>query len=57
MIQEVAFGTRKLKFDSGEVKEPPRAILTCKYSHAIRVAILTCEKSGYEQVIIMANLT
>ena len=35
IIQEVAFGTRRLKFDSGEVKEVPWAILTCKYSHAI----------------------
>ena len=29
MIQEVTFGTRKLKFKFGEVKEVPRVILTC----------------------------
>ena len=42
MIQEVPFGTRKLKFDSGEIKEVSRAILTRKYSHAIAAYLESC---------------
>ena len=48
MIQEIVFGTRKLKFDSAEVKEVPQAILTCKYSHAIAAYLKSCSESGYE---------
>ena len=48
MIQEIVFGTGKLKFDSAEVKEVPQAILTCKYSHAIAAYLKSCSESGYE---------
>ena len=48
MIQVVAFGTRKLKFDSVESKEVPRAILICKYSHLIAACLESCKESGYE---------
>ena len=48
MIQEVAFETRKLKFDSGEVKDVPRAILTCKNNHTIPAYLKSCKESGYE---------
>ena len=46
MIQEVAFETRKLKFDSGEVKEVTRAILTCKYNHTIPAYLKSSKKVG-----------
>lgn len=48
MIQEVAFGTRKLKFDRGEAKEVLWANLSCKYSHAIAAYIESCKVNGYE---------
>ena len=48
MVQVVAFGTRKLKFDSGEGKEIPRAILICKYSHVIAAYLESSKESGYE---------
>ena len=50
MIQDVAYGSKKLKFDSGEIKELPRAILTCKYSHAIATYMNVCEQAGYEPI-------
>ena len=47
MIQDVAYGRRKLKFDSGDVQDIPKAILTCKYSHAIGTYLDLCEKNGF----------
>ena len=49
-IQDTAFGSRKLKFDSGEVQEIPRAILTCKFSHLIGSYLDACERTDFEPV-------
>lgn len=48
MIQDVAYGSRK--FDSGDVQDIPRAILTCKYSHAIGTYLDICEKTDFKPV-------
>ena len=51
MTRDVAYGTRKLKLDSGGISKIPQTILlTCKYSDAISTYMDISEKNGFEPV-------
>ena len=47
-MQDVAYGTTKLKYDSGETKTVPHAILTATYSHIIASYNQRCSESQVE---------
>ena len=47
LLQDVAYGTTKVKFDSGERQSVPNAILQTKYSHTIQFYIDACKENGY----------
>ena len=44
-MQDVAYGTTKLKYGSGETKTLPHAILTATYSHVIASYNQRCSES------------
>ena len=48
LMQDVAYGITKLKYDSGGTKTIPHAILTAKYSHVIASYIQRCSESQFE---------
>ena len=48
MVQDVAYGISKIRFDSGSVATIPNAILTAKYSHVIAFYLDICKKCEYE---------
>ena len=48
LMQDAAYGIKKLKYDSGGIKTIPHAILTAKYSHVITSHIQRCSKSQFE---------
>ena len=47
-MQDTAYGTTKLKYDSGETKTLLHAILTNKCSHVIASYIQRCSESQFE---------
>ena len=47
-MQDVAYGTTKLKYDSGETKTLTYAVLTTKYIHVIASYIQRCSASWFE---------
>ena len=49
-LQDTAFGSRKLKFDSNEKQEIPRAILTSKFSHVIGTYLNACKRTCFDPV-------
>ena len=50
LLQDVAYGVQKLKFDSGNRETIHKAILTSRYSHAITFYKQTCIEVDYEPV-------
>ena len=48
LMQDVAYGITKLKYDSGGTKTIPYAILTANYSHVIASYIQRCSESQFE---------
>ena len=48
LMQDVAYGITKLKYDSGGTKTIPHAILTAKYSHVIASYIQRYRESQFE---------
>ena len=48
LLQDVAYGVHKIKFDCGKKETVPKAILTTRYSHAIGFYKQNCEKTAYE---------
>ena len=42
MLQDVAYGITKIKYDSGEEQKVAHAILNTKFSHAIAFYIESC---------------
>ena len=48
LIQDVAYGVTKLKFDSGDEQTIPHAVLTAKYSHVIAFYLQFCKDMGYD---------
>ena len=48
LVQDVAYGVSKIKFDSGSVQTIPHAILTTKYSHAIAFYLEICKNCNYQ---------
>ena len=44
-MQDVAYGTTKLKYGSGKTKTLPHAILTATYSHVIASYNQRCSES------------
>ena len=47
LLQNVAYGVNKIKFDSGEQQKATNAILTMKYSHTIAFYKEICQKIDY----------
>ena len=47
-MQDVVYGITKLKYDSGETKTIPYAILKAKYIHDIASYIQRCSESQFE---------
>ena len=43
MLQDLAFGVTKIKYDSGEEQKVAHAILTTKFSHTIAFYIESCK--------------
>ena len=48
LMQDVAYGITKRKYDSRETKTIQHAILTAKYNHAIASYIQRCSESQFE---------
>ena len=48
LLQDVAFGTKELKFDSGEKQSVPNTILQSKYSHTIQFYLDVCKEISYD---------
>lgn len=48
ILQDVAYGVNRIKFDSGEEQKIAKAILTTKYSHAIHFYNESCIQSNYQ---------
>ena len=46
LIQDVAYGVTKIKYDSGEEQKVAHAVLTTKYSHAISFYLQSCSING-----------
>ena len=47
LLQDVAYGVSKLRFDNGETQVLPNAILQNKYSHTIQFYNDVCKEIGY----------
>ena len=47
LLQNVAYGVNKIKFDSGEQQKATNAILTMKYSHTIAFYKEICQEINY----------
>ena len=47
LLQDVAYGVNKIKFDSGEQPKVANAILTMKYSHTIAFYKDICQEINY----------
>ena len=47
LIQDVAYGTTTIKFDSGDVQSVPHAILQTRYSHTIDFYLNSCRDMDY----------
>ena len=50
MLQDVAYGISKTKYDSGDVETIARAILTTKYNHTIALYRESCKEISYESL-------
>ena len=50
LLQDVAYGVNKIKFDSGEQPKVANAILTMKYSHTIAFYKNICQEINYSPV-------
>ena len=48
LLQDVAYGVTKIKFDSGTVQTIPHAILTSKYSHTVAFYLQMCNDVGFQ---------
>ena len=48
LLQDVAYGIHKIRFDSGTKETIPKAIPTTRYSHAIGFYKKNCLKTDYE---------
>ena len=46
LLQYVAYGVTKIKYDSGEERKVANAVLTTKYSHAISFYLQSCSING-----------
>jgi hypothetical protein len=46
LLQDVAYGMTKVKFDSGDEQKISHAILTTKFSHAISFYLQSCKTNG-----------
>lgn len=47
LLQDVAYGTAKIKFDDGIVHKVANAVLTTKYNHTIALYKMNCKSIGY----------
>ena len=47
LIQDVAYGVNKIKYDSGEEQKVAHAVLTTKYSHTISFYLQSCSIHGF----------
>ena len=47
LLQDVAYGVNKIKFDNGEQQKVSSAILLMKYSHTIAFYKEICQETGY----------
>ena len=47
LLQDVAYGINKIKFDSGKQQKVANAILTMKYSHNIAFYKDICQEINY----------
>ena len=47
LLQDVAFGVNKIKFDNGEEQKVVNAILMMKYSHTISFYKKICQETSY----------
>ena len=48
LLQDVAYGVSRIKFDSGIVQKVANAVLTTKYSHTIALYEMNCASIGYK---------
>ena len=48
LLQDVAYGVTKLKFDSGSEQTIPHAVLTTRYSHAIAFYLQICKDADFQ---------
>ena len=55
LLQDVAFGVTKVKFDSGEEQKIAHAILTTKFSHTIAFYLQSCIHTGKCPFFISQN--
>ena len=54
LLQDVAYGVKRLKFDNGTNAKVANAVLTTKYSHAIMLYQNTCEASNYQPLSVQS---
>ena len=47
LLQDVAYGVSKIKYDSGDTQTVPHTVLTTKYSHTIQLYLDLCKEVNY----------
>ena len=54
LLQDVAYGVNRLRFDNGTNLKVANAVLTTKFSHAIMLYENTCEAANYQPLSVQS---
>ena len=57
LLQDVAYGVTKIKYDSAEEQKVALAVLTTKYSHATSFYLQSCSINGLHSNLIFSIVT